>query len=190
LGPAILIDLSEGIIIKELTGKNGAALSNGNFLLGLEGYDVFDTWLYDSNGKLVQQWRSYGHYAIGSNDDIRIVEQDRSTPTNACVVKLKLDGRIEKGLKLKTCSASNPIILNNEDIIFENSGELIIVNLNLEVVARLQLKSISEKDSWRFHSNISLNEESLTVKILERLPEPSRDYQTHKWLIALKAHNN
>ena len=44
LGPAILIDLKKGIIIKELKGSHGTVLSEGGFLLGLEGYDVFDTW--------------------------------------------------------------------------------------------------------------------------------------------------
>lgn len=169
LGPAILIDLTKGLIITELRGSHGIALSKGRFLLGLEGYDVFDTWLYDSNGNLLQQWRSYGHYVLGNNDIIRVIEQDRNSLTSGSVVKLKLDGRIEKGQKLKTCSASNPITLNNEDIIFENLGELIIVDMDLREVGKLQFKSISEKDSWRFHSRIALNQETLIINILERL---------------------
>ncbi len=190
LGPAILIDLTNGLIIKELKGSSGVALSNGKFLLGLEGYDVFDTWLYDSNGDLVQRWKSYGHYVVKGDDNIRVIEQDRAMPTGATVVKLKLDGSIEKGPKLKTCSTSNPITLNNGDIIFENSGELTIIDLDLREVAKLQLKSISEKESWRFHSKISLNQNTLNVCILERSEEPPIVYQTFEWLIELTAHNN
>lgn len=189
LGPAMLIDLTKGIIITGLRGSHGSALSNGRFLLGLEGYGVFNTWLYDSNGSMLQQWRSYGHYVVGDNDFIRVVEQDRRGPTNARVVKLKLDGSIEKGYKLKTCSASNPISLNNGDIIFENSGALIIVDLDLKEVCKLQLMNVTEENSWRFHSRLSLNQDILTVDILERLEEPSRGYQTHEWLIELIAHD-
>lgn len=190
LGPSILVDLTKGVIITELRGRHGEALSNGKFLLGLEGYDVFDTWLYDSDGRLVQQWNSYGHYVVGDNDEIRVIEQDRKMPTSAKVVKLKPDGRIEKGPELKACFASNPISLDNGDVIFENSGELRIVDPDLTEVAKLQLKNISEGESWRFHSRISSNENMFKVCILERSAEPPIEYQIHEWLIELKENNN
>lgn len=185
LGPAILIDLKKGIIIKELKGSHGMALSKGRFLLGIEGYDFFDTWLYDSTGNLIQQWRSCGHYVVGDNDVIRVIEQDRSRPTQAHVVRLNVDGSIEKGYKLKTSSASIPVTRTNGDIIFENSGELLIIDLNLKEVCKLKLMNISEENSWRFHSRISLHEKTVTVHILERLDETSSNYQTHEWVVEL-----
>jgi len=185
LGPAVLIDLDKGIVLKELRGAQGAALSNGEFLLGLEGYDVFDTWMYDANGNVIKQWRSYGHYIIGEKNDIRIVEQDRNEPTNAYVVRLKLDGTIQKGVKLETSYASKPIVFTNGDIAFINSGKLKIIDSELNLKQELQLLKIDKSDSWRCIPKIRFHESKLKVEIFERTKELPVQYQKHEWLIEL-----
>lgn len=45
--PALLLDLADGAVVAELRGSRGAPLGDGRLLLGLEGYDVFDTWEHD-----------------------------------------------------------------------------------------------------------------------------------------------
>lgn len=183
LGPAMLIDLDKGLIIKEFRGSQGEALSNGQFLLGLEGYEVFDTWMYGAKGELIKQWRSYGHYIIGKQNDIRVIEQDRRDPTNAHVVRLKQDGTIEKGTKLETSFASKPIVFNNGDIVFVNLGKLKIVDLGLNLKQELQLLKISKSEAWRYISKIRFHEGKLNVEIFERTIEPPIQYQKHEWLI-------
>ncbi len=187
LGPAILVDLDEGTIISEIKGSQGEALTNGRFLIGLEGYDVFDTWMYGANGELIQQWKSYGHYIIGENNDIRVIEQDRKNPTNAHVVRLKFDGTIQKGVKLNTPSASKPITCSNGDIIFINSGKLKVVDLALNEKLELLLLKIPKSESWRYISKIQFQENNLKAEIFERTKEPPIEYQKHEWLIDIKS---
>ncbi|CAM1346117.1 hypothetical protein [Tenacibaculum crassostreae] len=185
LGPVILIDLKSGTIIKELKGRKAESLNNGNFLLGLEGYDVFNTWLYDKNGLLLDEWRSYGNYLI-IDEDVFVIEDDRNSPTSAYVTKLCPNGKIENGRKLKTSSSSNPLLLSDGNFIFENSGELNIISPNLKEIENFKLLNYNERESWRFFSKISREENILNVSILERSKEPPIDYKTHRWKIAIE----
>lgn len=184
LGPAILIDLNSGTIIKELRGLKAESLNNGKFLLGLEGYDVFNTWLYDKNGELLDEWRSYGNYLI-LDKDIFVIENDRCNPTSAYVTKLCANGKVENGKKLKTSSSSNPILLNNGNFIFENSGELNIIGPNLKEIGNFKLLNYNKRESWCFYSKIEKEKNIITVTILERSAEPPIDYKTHTWEIAI-----
>ena len=92
LGPALLLRRNDGSKLAELRGERGAGLGGGRFLLGLEGYDVFDTWLHDRDGGLLQQWRSYGHYTVDPDGTVRVIECDRTHPTRSRVVRLVPDG--------------------------------------------------------------------------------------------------
>ncbi|CAL2104424.1 conserved protein of unknown function [Tenacibaculum sp. 190130A14a] len=185
LEPVILIDLNNGTIIKELKGRKAETLNNGNFLLGLEGYDIFNTWLYDKNGRLLDEWRSYGNYLI-IDQDVFVIEDDRNNPTRAYVSKLCPNGKIENGKKLKTSSSSNPLLLSDGNFIFENSGELNIISPDLREIENFKLLNYAERESWRFFSKISKEENILTVSILERSNEPPIDYKTHKWKITIE----
>lgn len=188
LGPALIIDLENGTIVKEIRGSHGEALSGGRFIIGLEGYDVFDTWLYNDQGEIVQQWRSCGHYIVSEDDTIRVIEQDRRTPTNGYVVRLNHDGTIDKGFKLRTCAASNPLLLENEELLFDHSGQIILLNKDLSKIAQLKLLTISERESWRFYSKIKRkNEDELSVFIMERTSGDIHpiEYKTHEWKIKI-----
>ncbi len=131
LGPAFLINKSDSTLVAELRGESGAALNDGNFIISLEGYDYFNTWLYDRNGKLFQEWRSYGHYIIGENDDVRVLEKDRQIPTKSRLVRLKLDGRIEKGPLLNESQVAKPLILEDKSLIFIDCRAIRIVDVDL-----------------------------------------------------------
>lgn len=54
LGPAVLMRAFDGAIVAELCGNRLVALDGERFLLELAGCDLFDTWLHDCDGKLVQ----------------------------------------------------------------------------------------------------------------------------------------
>ncbi len=189
LGPALIIDLDNGKIIKEIKGSHGTPLSNGQFIVGLEGYDTFDSWLYDREGELLQNWRSCGHFVVNSQEDIFVIEQDRNSPTRAHVVRLHRDGTIEKGMKLRTAGASSPILLGNDDFVFENSGFLRVIDSNLQEVASKRLLEIKKEDSWRFIGIIELiGANHLLVHILERSDgdTPPIAHATHQWLLKIR----
>ncbi len=189
LGPTLLIDIESGQIIKEIKGSHGKPLGDGKFIVGLEGYDVFDSWLYDRDGEVLQTWRSCGHYIIDEKENIRVIEQDRSSPTNSHVVMLNLDGSIKKGAKLITSSASKPVLLPNNDLVFENSGRIRVLDSNLEEITQNQLLEINDQNSWMFIGNLELiGKDHLLVHILERTNKKKSPitHKTHKWLLRLK----
>jgi len=184
LGFVTLIDLNKGKVIKELKGERAQSLDDGSFLLGLEGYDIFNTWLYDQNGILLKEWRSYGQYLI-INKEIFVIEDDRQGNTSAHIVKLCSNGKIKKGKKLKSSSSSNPLLLDDEVFIFENFGELSIINNNLIEVAKFKLFSYDENQSWRFSSRISKEKGLFEISILERTEELPLEYKTHNWKVKI-----
>jgi len=131
LGPALLFDATDGSLIAQLKGERCASYKDGSFILGLEGYDFFDTWLYGSNGKEMNHWRSYGHYIIDPDYSVRVIECDRQIPTKSCIARLLPDGSIERGSRLNWCQISEPVVLENGIIIFFDAGLLCAVDYNL-----------------------------------------------------------
>jgi hypothetical protein len=185
LGPTYLINIENGIIIKELKGEIAKSLGDGCFILGLEGYEYFNTWEYDKNGILKNEWRSYGEYFIKSKE-IYVVEDDRSNPTNGHLVKLLPNNKIVKGEKLKTSSSSNIIAINNDNFIFENNGNLKIYDLNLKKKMEIPLINYSISDSWRFFSRIWFENDNVIVQIMERSQEVPIEYKTNNWIIKIE----
>ncbi len=183
LGPAFLIDLKDGSLVAKLRGESGASLKNGSFILGLEGYGCFKTWLYDRNGKLVQEWRSYGHYIVGENDDIRVLECDRRDPTESRLVRLKKDGQIEKGQILNDSQIGKPLVLGDSSIFFIDYGVIRIVDLNLKEQFKKVLMKISLKDSCRFNSYLQFKNKKILVDIYEETKSTSAKFTKHSWLI-------
>jgi len=187
LGPAYLIDLNNGALVAELKGASGAALEGGRFILGLEGYGCFNTWLYDRDGSLVQEWPSYGHYVVGENDDIRVLEKDRTSPTQSRIVRLHFNGQIEKGPRLNEGLVSEPLILKDNSIILIDKGMLRIVDADLNQQYQKVLLEVPETDSSRFHSKIEFTKEGLiSINIYEKSKEAPIKYKNNYWLISLK----
>ncbi|GLZ81526.1 hypothetical protein Afil01_63330 [Actinorhabdospora filicis] len=123
LGPALLLDAVSGELVAELRGERGA-VHEGGFLLGLEGYDYFDTWHYDGRGELLDGWRSYGHYLPGGI----VVERDRNTRTSARIVRLLPGGEIRRGHRLKSGTTGEPVMLADGTILVADGGRLIAVD--------------------------------------------------------------
>jgi len=185
LGPALLIDLNTGGVITVLEGDNAAALKNGSFILGLEGYDYFDTWLYDRNGHRLCHWRSYGQYVVNENDDITVLECDRKTPTSTRIAQLKLDGSLTYGERLKDGVVSNGLLLKNGDIVFVELGTVRIIDHNLQPQYSLSLLDISQKNSWAFSASVSFLNEDVLIKICQRSIESPIEYTNHEWLLSI-----
>ncbi|TBW28263.1 hypothetical protein [Gramella sp. KN1008] len=184
LGPAILIDLETGNIIKELKGERVEGLFNGEFILGLEGYDYFHTWLYNRDGNLLQEWKSYGEY-LPVNNEIIVIEENRQNPHSSYLNKLNRDGSISKGMKLKSSRSSNPLLVGEDTFLFENAGYLIIADSKLKEISTQKLINYDPSESSCFSSRIQRYEDVIEIEILERTPIPQENYRTHIFKIQI-----
>lgn len=187
LGPALLLRRDDGSKVAELRGERGLSMGGGRFLLGLEGYDVFDTWLYDPDGGLVQHWRSYGHYTVDPDDSIRVIECDRRTPTRSRVVRLMPDGSIQRGPELRDGQASSPVVLEDGTLVFVDSGMLRTVDLGLRNATNIELSRVPASAAWRFKAKLTLDDWMLNVEITERSEGVPIEYTLHRWVIEVQA---
>ncbi|MFJ6382806.1 hypothetical protein ACIQI7_22740 [Kitasatospora sp. NPDC092039] len=185
LGPALLLDLADGRTVAELRGERGAALGGGRFVLGLEGYDTFDTWAYDRDGALVDSWRSYGHYVVGSG--LRVVETDRRHPTGSRVVRLLPGGRIEPGPRLTDPQAPAPLVLSDGTLLVLDAGVLRAVGRDLDHAVLAELLPLPSQDQPRFSGSLHRTADRLTVNLVERHPTRMGAYTTHTWTLDLRA---
>jgi hypothetical protein len=185
LGPALLFDLDSGRLIAELRGERGSPVGGGRFLLGLEGYDVFDTWLHDRDGTLLTTWRSYGHYVPDPDGTVRVVECDRTTPTAARVVRLLPDGGIERGPRLSHGTVPRPAVLPDGTIVVLDAGVLRAVDHRLQDTVLAELLRVPPDEAWRFHGELSLAGDRLTVIVEERSREMPISHVTRTWSLAV-----
>ncbi|MFD3328339.1 hypothetical protein [Streptomyces sp. NPDC058701] len=185
LGPALLLDLSDGAKIAELRGERGAALPGGRFLLGLEGYDVFDTWEHDRDGAVVDTWRSYGHYVVGTG--IRVVEADRAVPTSSRVVRLQPGGVIERGPRLNDPTPPRPLVLDDGTILALDAGVLRAVDRRLRGTVLAELLPIAPDRASGHVCTLRREGTQVTAVIAEPLPDqhPIR-YTIHTWTLNLR----
>ena len=181
LGPALLLELRDGSQIAELRGARGAAFGGGSFILGLEGYDVFDTWLHGPDGRLLQQWRSYGHYVVDPDQSVRVVERDRTTPTRSRVVRLLRSGLIEQGPALQDSQASSPVKLDDGTILFLDGGTLMAVDPALVESKPTCLLPMPAGEMWRYDAWLALEGDVLFVVIRERTREAPIVYTARFW---------
>ncbi|MFD7395611.1 hypothetical protein [Streptomyces virginiae] len=184
LGPALLLDLADGSRIAELRGARGAALGGGRFVLGLEGYDVFDTWAYDRDGTLYDSWRSYGHYVVGTG--VRVVETDRNIPTGSRVVRLLPGGTVERGPALTDPQAPEPLVLADGTVLVLDAGVLRAVGRRLEDEVLAELAPIDPEDAWRHHGALHRSGDEITVTITERHPDRPGEHTHRTWTVTLR----
>ncbi|MGW6985057.1 hypothetical protein ACWGE1_37320 [Streptomyces sp. NPDC054932] len=183
LGPAVLLDLADGSRVAELRGARGAALGGGRFVLGLEGYDVFDTWAYDRDGALFDSWRSYGHYVVGTG--IRVVETDRNLPTGSRVVRLLPGGAVERGPRLTGPQTPRPLVLADGTILVLDAGVLRAVDRRLQDTVLAELLPVDPEEVWRYHGALRLDGDELTVTVTEQRSDRPDKHSHLTWTLAL-----
>ncbi|WP_431949899.1 hypothetical protein [Actinacidiphila sp. bgisy167] len=183
LGPALLLDLADGTLIAELRGARGAALRGGRFLLGLEGYDFFDTWEHDRDGATVDSWRSYGHYVVGTG--VRVVEADRRHPTGSRVVRLLPGGGIERGPRLTASVVPRPVVLEDGTILVLDAGVLRAVDRGLAGTVLAELLPLAPDRASGCISSLRRDGDRLTAVIAEPRPGHPTTHTVHTWTLAL-----
>ncbi len=185
LGPTLLLDREDGAMIRELGGETGAGLSRGRFIMGIEGYGYFETRLYDENGEQLREWRSYGHYIVDADESIRVVEAERRSPSNARVVRLLPNGKIEKGPPLVDGQASPPVVLSDGTAFFVDGGDLKSADVGLNVHTLNELIPMPADEQWRYHARLSMDQDLLVVKIGERTEKMPIEHTLHRWNIRI-----
>ncbi|MCF3182385.1 hypothetical protein IPZ70_20900 [Streptomyces polychromogenes] len=183
LGPALLLDLADGTLIAELRGERGAAIRGGRFLLGLEGYDSFDTREYDRDGALVDSWRSYGHYVVGTG--VRVVETDRRIPTSSRVVRLLPGGVIERGPLLADPTTRRPLVLEDGTILVLDAGVLRAVGRRLDDTVLAELLPVAPDEAYRHIGTLRRSGNRITAILTEQHPDYPTEYTVHTWTLAL-----
>ncbi|MEU1594614.1 hypothetical protein ABZ468_17515 [Streptomyces sp. NPDC005708] len=183
LGPALLLDLADGTQIAELRGQRGAALRGGRFVLGLEGYEFFDTWEHDRDGTVVDSWRSCGHYIVGTG--IRVVEAVRNRPTRSRVVRLLPGGVIERGPQLTDPQTPRPLVLEDGTILVLDAGVLRAVDRGLEGTVLAELLPVAPDQVWGYVGALHRDGDHITAVIAEPHPGKPTRHTVHTWTIAL-----
>jgi hypothetical protein len=113
-----------------------AALRNGEFLVGYQGYGGFLTRHYGRDGTICDNWASHGHYVV-SNHDVRVIEL-RNDSEAMRLVRLLPGGRIEAGTFLHGYYTSPPYLHSNGTLFFCREGVLCEAH-DLTVGRRLDL---------------------------------------------------
>ncbi|MFG2987745.1 hypothetical protein ACGFZK_00200 [Streptomyces sp. NPDC048257] len=185
LGPALLLDLTDGSRITELRGERGAALGGGRFVLGLAGYDTFDTWAYDRDGTLYDSWRSHGHFVVGTG--IRVVETDRTLPTGSRVVRLLPGGVVERGPLLTDPQTPQPLVLPDGTILILDAGVLRAVGRRLEDAVLAELLPLDPEEAWRYRGSLRLTGGELTVTLTEQHPDRPDKHTFRTWTLVLQS---
>ncbi|MFF6791032.1 hypothetical protein ACFY9C_18370 [Streptomyces filamentosus] len=181
LGPALLLDLADGRLVAELRGARGAARDGGRFLLGLEGYGVFETREYDRDGAETDRWPSYGHYVVGSG--VRVVEADRNTPTNNRVVRLLPGGAVTPGPRLSDPQPPKPVVLPDGTVLVLDGGQVLAVGRDLDTAVLVRLKDLSGDRAIR-----TLRwdgRDRLVASIAEPHPADPATYALDTWTLRL-----
>jgi len=182
-GQALQLDLRNGKRLRKTRAGRAAAAGNGRFIMGLEGYDFFDSWLYDRDGKQIDQWRSYGHYIADPGGVFRVAECNRSA--NSRMVRLLPQGQIERGPTLLSGQVPRPVELPDGTVVIFDCGKLRAFDLTLNETVLAELPALGSAEPWRLHGKLTLTADILEVMIVEGNQNSIGSYLTHRWKFAI-----
>ncbi|HSS78553.1 MAG TPA: hypothetical protein VLV54_17640 [Thermoanaerobaculia bacterium] len=139
IGFGSVVSLTDGAL--RFTTKSGpisevAALGEGEFLAGYQGYGAFETLRYDRNGHELERWGSHGYYVIGG--EVRVIEMKNVLPSKMHLVQLLPGGEVTKGAWLDGYYTSRPFLGTDGTIYFFRDGELSAAR-DLSIDKRLRL---------------------------------------------------
>ncbi|MFE5796920.1 hypothetical protein ACFQ8C_30685 [Streptomyces sp. NPDC056503] len=180
LGPALLLDLTTGRLVAELRGERGAARGGGRFLLGLEGYGIFETRAYDRDGAETDRWPSYGHYVVGSG--VRVVEADRRIPTRGRVVRLLPGGVVTPGPALTDPQPPRPVVLPDGTLLVLDGHVLRAVDRDLGTTDLAELTPLADSRTIR---TLRRDGTRLVATFAEPSAAPPIRYTVDTWTLRL-----
>ena len=97
-----------------------AALGEGAFLVGYQGYGAFETLQYDRDGCVPERWSSHGYYVI--DESVRVIELENTIPSKMHLARLLPGGTVKKGDWLDGYYTSEPLLGSDGIVYFFRNG--------------------------------------------------------------------
>ena len=142
-----------------------AAHPGGAFLVGYQGYDAFETVLYDRAGNRKTRWNSHGHYVV-ETDGVRVIELENRLPSRSRLVRLNSDGTVTRGDLLEGYYTSEPYLHRDGTLFFAREGMMIAAR-GLMIDERVVIRHRSDSDSYVIHSRVLGGDEGMFVTYTE-----------------------
>jgi outer membrane protein assembly factor BamB len=101
-----------------------AAMGEGSFLIGAQGYGAFRTTLHDPEGQVVRTWPSHGSMVVLPDGRVRVIELENVLPSRSHVSTLLPDGTVLRGGLLPGYYTSEVAALPDGTLVFWRDGTL------------------------------------------------------------------
>lgn len=144
IGFGYVVSLADGEL--RFTTRTGpidevAAIDEGAFLVGYQGYGAFETLRYDRDGCVPERWASHGYYLVG--DGVRVIELENRLPSTMHLVRLLPGGVLTKGEWLDGYYTSRPLLRADGTAYFFRKGAVLAAR-DLSIDERLVLTTTDE----------------------------------------------
>jgi hypothetical protein len=146
IGCGYVLSLTDGAL--RFTTQRGpldatAALGGGAFLVGYQGYGVFETLRYGRDGFVQTRWASHGHY-IPARDELRVIEMENVLPSQMHLARLLADGSVTRGARLDGYYTSPPCLRPDGTALFVRKGTLIAAR-DVAIDDRVELCAVDDR---------------------------------------------
>jgi hypothetical protein len=101
-------------------------------MIGSQGYDAFETSLYDVNGVRSSTWPSHGYYLVSEAGEVRALEMENVMPSRMRFSVLQPDGSVRKGPRMPGYRSTYPVIDREGTAAFWRDGKLQTVDSELK----------------------------------------------------------
>jgi hypothetical protein len=102
-----------------------------SWLLGQQGYGVFEIREVAEDGSELERWPSDGHVAILPAGAIHVIELENVLPSRTHATALLPGGDVRKGARLPEFYTSRPALTADGELVFWRNGELQVVDPEL-----------------------------------------------------------
>jgi hypothetical protein len=109
-----------------------AAVDDTHVLLGSQGYDAFETSLYDLDGVSTTTWPSHGYYLVCEDGQVCTLEMENVMPSRMRFSVLQPDGSVRRGPRMPGYTSTYPVIDRQGTAAFWRHGKLQTVDSQLK----------------------------------------------------------
>lgn len=131
IGMSFCLNLETGVMkwtTKPAPFESICGLNNGKFLIGHQGYGAFNTNLLNSNGEIIESWKSVGASVVNANEQVFAIEMDNHSDSKLHFVELIMGNKIKKGKRIPGYYIIHPVLDDLGNVIFWRNNELMIVD--------------------------------------------------------------
>ncbi|HWO26783.1 MAG TPA: hypothetical protein VNO30_48975 [Kofleriaceae bacterium] len=124
------------------------SLGQGRFLVGVQGYGAFESWLVERDGDLSRTWPGQGRYLPDAGGQVHVVEMENRLPSKMHFTTLRMDGTVERGPWLDGYYTSSAARLDDGSIVFWRNGALQEVTPEGWLLRLLKTDAASDHRVW------------------------------------------